>query len=337
MYKYRLAILSIFCFSSLLSASTIAKNFNNEINEDRLIVKTFEQVKTAFAEGESQSVEGTFQFPEDLSTIKSIKMYLEDFCPDKSCDEWDRYANIYVKDVEADVWIEIGRFITAYWVGTEKLEKGLEFDVSDFRSLLTGATELKIFTETWLAKGRTYSLSFEFNYGEPDYLYSKVIPIIQYNESSAAGVPYGNPHDFELTKQVQLTKDIETAHLRTIISGWGHAKPNDEGGRGCSEWCFRTHHILINKEQTYEHYLGPLDCASNPIDNQFTGNWTGDRAGWCPGMIVPVRIDSLDKALFGENFEFTYKFEDWENDNTNGDAFYAISTLLVLKSNKPIK
>ena len=35
--------------------------------------------------------------------------------------------------------------------------------------------------------------------------------------------------------------------------------------------------------------MGPIGCGSNPISNQ-GGNWAPDRAGWCPGMVVPVRI-----------------------------------------------
>lgn len=329
--------LTAFGLSNCSSDDNNKGHLDDARQEGTITINTFDHVKTAFAEGESQSAEGTFNFPEDVHYIESIKMYLEDFCPDKSCDEWDRYANIYAKDKETETWIEIGRFITPYWVGTEKLDRGLEFDVTDFKSLLTGETELKIYTETWLAKGRTYSLSFDFNYGETDYLYSKVVPVIQYNRSSIDGVPYGKSHNFEMSKQVQMPSDIEAAHLRTIISGWGHATPQDFGGRGCAEWCFRTHHILINGEETYEHYLGPLGCADNPINNQNPGNWTGDRAGWCPGMIVPVRKNELNNNLFGNTFEYAYQFEDWTNNNRNGEAYYAISTLLVLKSNKPIK
>lgn len=297
---------------------------------------TFDKVVNGFGDGLSQSVEDTFEFPEDTHQLQSIKMYVQDFCPDKSCDEWDRFANVYVKDKASDTWYEIGRFITPYWVGTEQLERGLEFDVTDFKSLLSGETELKIYTETWNEKGRTYSVDFDFIYGETDYKYSAVMPIIQYNRSSIDGVPYGSDHDLEMNKTIQLPSDIEEAHIRTIISGWGHAMPNDPGGRGCAEWCFRTHHILVNGAPDFEHYLGPLGCADNPIDNQAPGNWTGDRAGWCPGMAVPVRVDELDASFFGEQFDFEYALEEWTNNGGNGEAYYAISTFVVVKSHEPI-
>src|SRR5690606_40064603 len=50
-------------------------------------VETFDKVKVAFADGASQSAEGTFNFPTDIDKIKSVKMYIKDICPNKECDE----------------------------------------------------------------------------------------------------------------------------------------------------------------------------------------------------------------------------------------------------------
>lgn len=307
-------------------------------NETRIInVQTFQNTKVGFGEGLSQSAEGTFTFPSEQENVKSIKVYIKDICPNKTCDEWDRYANLYVKDKTTGVWYEMGRFITPYWVGTEKLERGLEIDVTDFKSLLSGETELKIYTETWLSKGRTYTIDFDVELGTPDYKYYSVAPVIQYNQSSLHGVPYGVSHDKDLTKSILLPSGTEAAQLRTIITGWGHATPYDAGGRPCAEWCYRTHYVWINNVQTFEHELGPLNCASNPINNQAPGNWQPNRAGWCPGMVVPNRIDVLNPELFSNNINFEYKFTDWTNNGQNGDAFYAISTFVIAKSNNPIQ
>ena len=330
----------------LISGVFLIASCNNDDDKNKQVenkvvnIKTFENAKVAFGDGLSQSAEGSFAFPNDTENIKSIKMFIKDICPNQSCDEWDRYANIYVKNKNTGEWYEIGRFITPYWVGTEKLERGLEVDVTDFRSLLSGNTELKIYTETWLSKGRTYTVDFDVEYGKPEYKYSAVVPVIQYNHSSIDGVPYGKTHNFDLDRQIQVPNGIEKAHFRTIISGWGHATPNDAGGRGCAEWCFRTHNIEINGTTTYEHKLESLNCASNPIDNQkygaYEGNWRGNRAGWCPGMIVPVRLDNLANNLIGSTFNFEYVFKDWTNNMNNGEAYYAISTFLVVNSNSPI-
>lgn len=339
--------LSAYLFAGIISCKGIdsttptvedhlSLNALNAPNESTVNIKTFNKVKNAFGDGLSQSAEGTFTLPADVSNVKTIKMFVKNECPNKTCDEWDRYANVYVKDKTSGTWYEIGRFITPYWVGTEKLPRGLEIDVTDFKSLLNGNTELKIYTETWLAKGREYSVDFDFVYGTPDYKYSAVIPVIQYNKSSIDGVPYGKAHSLKLKKNIQLPANTESAYLRTIVSGWGHATPYDAGGRGCAEWCFRTHSVAINNVSTFQHQLGATGCASNPINNQSPGNWSPDRAGWCPGMAVPVRINALSSSLFGNTFSYEYKFQNWTNNGGNGDAFYAISTFVIAKSNSPI-
>jgi len=298
-------------------------------------IKTFENVKVAFGEGLSQSAEGTFDFPANLDDIKTIKMYIKDICPNKECDEWDRYANLYAKDKTTGEWYELGRFINPYWVGNEKLERGYEIDVTDFKSILSGSTELKIYTETWLAKGRKYTVEFDFEKGTPDYKYSTIVPVFQYNKSSIDGVPYGTAFDtnvFDLTKQINIPSGAEVAYLRTIISGWGHATVGN-----CAEWCFRTHNISINGTQTFSHELKGIGCAQNPVNNQAPGNWRPDRAGWCPGMVVPVRFDNIQKSMFGTAFNFEYKFQNWTAEvKDNNNAYYAISTFVVVKSNSPI-
>ena len=301
-------------------------------------VVTFQQSHHAFGEGLSQSQTGTFQFPDDPTQISSIKMYVQLDCP---CNIWDVFANIYVKDQSSDKWLEIGRYITPYGVSTAQLERGIEIDVTDFKSLLTGSVELKSYVETWGADGWLVSIDFDVTTGgEIDYPYYAVEEVLQYNINSLEGIPYGVPNDFDVTKTVTVPVNAEETNLRTIISGWGHATPMDPGGRPCAEWCFRTHDVKINGGAMFQHDMGPLGCASNPIQPQ-QGNWAPDRAGWCPGVAVPNRIDTFENAMAGEAFGFEYSLEPWEADggNTSGQpgAFYAISTFVVVKSNSPIQ
>ena len=160
--------------------------------------------------------------------------------------------------------------------------------------------------------------------------------MIAYDDWSSAGVPYGINHSFDLDKSVTIPSNAESTHLRTVISGWGHATPNDAIGRLCAEWCFRTHNVFINGVNTFQHNLDPLGCASNPVNNQNPGNWQPDRAGWCLGMVVPFRVDDFVGTMAGSTFTFAYDYEDWVNDGLSGDAFYATSTFVVVKSNSPI-
>lgn len=296
----------------------------------------FNQQPLAFGGGFNQSAEQTFTLHPNLNGIAQVKMFLQIDCPSTGCDDWDRFANVKVKDPNTGNWFEIGRYITPYWVGTELLPRGLEFDVTDFKSLLTGTVELRIYIENWTAKADLITVDFDFIEGAPDYPYYAVSEVLAYHTNSIDGVPYGEPHSFDLDKQVSIPANAESTHLRTLISGWGHATPYDAGNRPCAEWCFRTHDVKINGINTFQHNMGPLGCASNPINNQSPGNWTPDRAGWCPGMAVPDRIDSFTTTMAGSTFTFEYDYQDWTNDMQNGNAYYATSTYIVVKSNTAI-
>lgn len=295
---------------------------------------TFNEESLAFGGGYSQSSTQTFTLHSDLSNIAQIKMYVQIDCPNTGCDDWDRFANVKIKDASTGDLYELGRYITPYWTGTQQLARGLVFDVTDFKSLLTGSVELRIYIENWTAKADIITVDFDFIEGTPDYPYYEVAGVLQYNINSIDGVPYGVPHSFDLDKQVSIPANAESTHLRSVISGWGHATGSP--GTNCAEWCFRTHDVKINGTNTFQHEMGGLDCASNPLSNQSPGNWTPDRAGWCPGMEVPTRIDSFSSSMAGNTFTFEYDYEDWTNNMGNGNAFYATSTYVVVKSNTPI-
>jgi hypothetical protein len=164
---------------------------------------------------------------------------------------------------------------------------------------------------------------------------------MQYNKNSLEGVIYGEDQsEFDLDKTISFGDNIQSAHLRTIITGWGHATPADSDGRRCAEWCFRTHDIKINDANRFQHEMKGIGCSANPINNQ-AGNWSPDRAGWCPGMAVPLRLDNFDENLNDKTLKFEYAFQPWVNDlqtsAQNKHAYYAISTFVVLKSDQEIK
>ena len=297
---------------------------------------TFDSERLAFGGGFNQSATQTFALHNDLTNIETIKMYVKLRCPSGGCDEWDVYANVKVTDASSGELYELGRYITPYWNDNSQLTRGFEFDVTDFKSLLTGAAELRIRTECWNAKGYEVTVDFDYIEGTPDYPYYAISRVLAYDDWSSSGVPYGVTSAFDLTRTVTIPANAESTHLRTIISGWGHATPNDAGGRGCAEWCYRTHQIKIDGVNTFSHNLGPIGCASNPVSNQSPGNWTPDRAGWCPGMAVPIRVDEFASNMAGNNFTFEYDYENWTNDGANGDAYYATSTFVVVKSNSAI-
>ena len=298
--------------------------------------QAFQNQALGYGGGFSQSASQMFSLHEDLSEIQQIKMYLQIDCPSTGCDDWDRFANVKVKDQATGNWYEIGRYITPYWVGTQQLQRGLGFDVTDFKSFLKNNVELRIYIENWTTKADIVSIDFDYIVGTPDYENYKVAEVLSLHSNSISGVPYGVTHNLDLEKSIQIPSDSENIQFRTIISGWGHATPYDADGRPCAEWCFRTHDIKINGSNTFQHNLGPIGCSANPINNQNPGNWQPDRAGWCPGMAVPVRMNSLDTSYSGSTVSFEYDFEDWTSDGNGGNAFYAISTYVIVKSNSEI-
>ena len=298
--------------------------------------QAFQNQALGYGGGFSQSASQMFSLHNDLSEIQQIKMYLQIDCPSTGCDDWDRFANVKVKDQATGNWYEIARYITPYWVGTQQLQRGLEFDVTDFKSFLKDNVELRIYIENWTTKADIVSIDFDYIVGTPDYENYEVAEVLSLHSNSISGVPYGVTHNLDLEKSIQIPSDSENIQFRTIISGWGHATPYDADGRPCAEWCFRTHDIKINGSNTFQHNLGPIGCSANPINNQNPGNWQPDRAGWCPGMAVPVRMNSLDTSYSGSTISFEYDFEDWTSDGNGGNAFYAISTYIIVKSNSEI-
>ena len=339
-------------------AQDVKINLTGQGTQLKFNYKTFSQKRLAWGSGYNQSASQNFDLHDDNSNIEAIKMYIRIECPSVGCDSWDRFANILIKNSDTNQWYEMARHITPYGVGNSQLDRGLEVDVTDFKSMLEGNVELKIFVETWeQGTGWVISVEFDFLDGSPDYEFYQISPVIQFNNNSLGGVPYGgekkkingvdvifSPEEikakFDLKKTISFGPNIKSAHFRTIISGWGHATPNDSGGRGCAEWCFRTHKILVDNAEKFSHNMGPLGCASNPIKNQ-GGNWTGNRAGWCPGMIVPVRIDKFNVDLSNDNIDFEYYFVPWVNNfqysGQNPNAYNAISTFIIIKSDQQIE
>lgn len=304
--------------------------------------QTFDNQRIAFGGGFNQTETNTYNLHNDMSNIEQIMMYVELRCPTGGCNAWDVYANIKVKDDASGEFYEIGRYITPYGVDNSQLTRGFEIDVTDFKSLLEGSTELYARIETWGSDGWELSVEFDYVEGTPDYEYYAIADVITYDDWSTSGVPYGVAIDaatWDLTKTISIPANAEATHLRTIISGWGHATPVDSDNRPCAEWCFRTHDVKINGSNMFQHNMEPIGCASNPVQPQ-SGNWTPDRAGWCPGMAVPVRVNQFGSAMNGSTFTFEYDYQDWTADggSTSGTAgaYYATSTFVVVKSSTPI-
>ena len=60
--------------------------------------QAFQNQALGYGGGFSQSASQVFNLHDDLSNIQEIKMYLQIDCPSTGCDDWDRFANVKVKD-----------------------------------------------------------------------------------------------------------------------------------------------------------------------------------------------------------------------------------------------
>jgi len=309
------------------------------VEGDVIDFTTFDKEHLAFGGNNNQSSTKTFTLHDEQRNVKNIKMYIILECPSGGCNAWDVYANIKVKDKSNGELYEIGRFITPYGVDNSAYSNGYEIDVTDFKSLLSGSTELRSRIETWGSDGWNLTVKFKYTLGKPDYEYYAVNDILMYDEWSTSGVPYGTTHTKDLTKTITIPSNSAATSIRTIISGWGHSTPTDSDGRPCAEWCYRAHQIKIAGVDEFNHDMGPIGCSSNPTSNQ-AGNWQPDRAGWCPGMEVPVRTDNFSTSKAGSTFDFEYFYQPWTSDggNTSGNsgAYYATSCFVIVKSNDPI-
>lgn len=316
------------------------KNDNDEPQEPVIHnIKTFQSVRHAYGGAQSQTHEGTFNFPVDPTKVEKIRMFIKLRCPEGGCNAWDVFANIKVWDEDSERWFELGRYITPYGVDNAKRPQGFIVDVTDFKSHLHGDVKLRSFIEVWGGDGWLVTVDFEVTEGNPDYAYYAIENVIDYANHSLHGVPYGEHHDFVLERTLSIPQNAKETWLRTIITGWGHATPLDPGGRGCAEWCFRTHQVAINGNAMFDHEMGALGCGQNPVQPQ-GGNWAPDRAGWCPGIEAPVRTDKFQNPMNGTSFTFNYEFQEWENNfqytGDNPHAYYAITTFVIVKSNEPI-
>jgi hypothetical protein len=334
------ALFILILILGLITASSCKDDASNLSITKTYTIKTFENVRHAFGTGLSQESIDIFTFNTNPTKVKRIRMFIKLRCPDDGCNAWDMFANIKVQDPETEEWFEIGRYITPYGVDNSGAGKGFLIDVTDFKSLLTGEVKLRSFIEVWGSDGWLVSIDFEITEGVPDYKYYAISPLLDYANWSLGGVPYGEEHDFNLEKNVTINSNVQETSIRTIITGWGHATPVDPDGRPCAEWCFRTHQILIDNEPMFYHDMGPNGCDQNLVQPQY-GNWAPDRAGWCPGMEVPVRTNIFENTMAGTIFKYSYELEEWANNfqsnAENKHAYYAITSFVVTKSNVPIE
>lgn len=290
----------------------------------------------------ANTIEQTFDFPDDISMYSQVLMHFHLSCPPGGCDPWDRYANFkVVKDGEK---YEIGRYVTPYandWCDWT-------LDVSAYRDLLQGEVTLESFIDTW-SNGWEISVDFEFIEGVPEYAHTAVLNLwVDYF------LIYGDTLFYSIDLP-ELSANIPANAEQTIlrIMNTGHGQGNTDNA---AEFSFRTHQIHVNGAQEFTQELWKDDCDVNPCSPQ-SGTWQFARAGWCPGQEIPAwEFDVTALVTPGETATFDYVLEPYYNfcspwnpdcDNsvcsdctynggTHTQPHYKIASQLVFYSQTPI-
>lgn len=265
------------------------------LSSAQLTVNTFDEV---LHEG-ANTVQQTFDFPDDISGYDQILMHFHLSCPPGGCDPWDRYANIKV--VDNGTSYEIGRYTTPY------LNSWCDWtlDVSDYRNFLSGEVTLESFIDTW-SNGWEITVDFEFIEGTPDYAYTEVVNLwVDYF------VIYGDTLFYTINLEeldVLIPDNAEMSVLR--IMNTGHGQGNTDNA---AEFSFKTHEIHVNGNLEFTQELWKDDCDANPCSPQ-SGTWEYSRAGWCPGQeVTPWDYDVTSIVTPGTTASFDYVLEPFYN------------------------
>ena len=262
-------------------------------------IVAFDNVHQFFGgSGNYRTIIDTIKFTDTNSDYSEIIMTVALECPTGGCDPWDRKAKISV--MHLNDWFEIGRYVTPYGV-----ECGWSFDVTDYRSLLTGEVPLRSYIDTWVQPGWLVNIQFNFISGVPEYPFTTVRNVWNYDY-----VVYGdttNPVNISSVTQY-IPSDAQNVNLRMTTTG--HGQGNTENA---AEFSLKIHDIFLNGEFSYFHNFWRDDCGSNDCSPQ-NGTWQYNRAGFCPGdKVIPQDFDLLEHVLVGNNVTMDYVLEDYFN------------------------
>lgn len=260
------------------------------------VVTAFNRVDHYFngSEDNFRQVDKAVEFPA-TGSWKTVIMKMELSCPaDQLCDQWDRYANIFlVKNPGAGEEVfELTRYITPFKVGLCTLT-----DVTIFAELLKGTQTLRSFIDTWVGPsspsgyghGWRVSISFIF-YPGPVSSPPQLVNLWPY-----LGPEIGNPANPIAAqvpeKRLTLPPGIKSARLRLI--GTGHGQGNQDN---CGEFCALNEVVTVNG-QAFPVNPWRSDCAQNPLGPKQAGSWRYTRNGFCPGAAVIPNVVDISQAI----------------------------------------
>ena len=261
--------------------------------------------------------------PENLDAYSQVVLHVDLFCPTGGCDPWDQAAKVtLIKEGER---YELARYITPYGQACG----GWSWDLTDFRSLMTGSVTWESFVQVWGASGWLVDMRLEFIEGTPSW--DEVTVHKLWDKDYWV---YGDPGiSYDLDPfTVSLNGNAEQVKIRMTTTGHGQGNTGN-----AAEFMNQTHHVHLDGVQTYAQDLWRNDCADNECANQ-AGTWTGSRFGWCPGQDVQPWVQNLssDEYTPGADITIDYVLEEYTNllntgYNNSGhtEPFYRIHGYLI--------
>jgi hypothetical protein len=264
-----------------------------------------------------------YWMPEDLRTIEAevdfptagewerIDMKIDLTCPeDGDCDNWDRFANVYLVEDAGTVdeeAFELERYITPYNIGMCLLT-----DVTRFAPRLQGTKTVRSFISTWVGPdepvhghGWRITIKFVFHPGDaPEGMPSQILNVWGYSEIEV-GNP-DNPIDGQIAPQtLAIPGGTTQAELRVVVTG--HGQGNHQN---CAEFC-NLNQVVFTDDEFAFYDPWRADCDENPIGPLQSGTWQYPRSGWCPGAyVIPQVFDVTEDVTPGT--DATFHYEVWD-------------------------
>ncbi|HNW97236.1 MAG TPA: peptide-N-glycosidase F-related protein [Bacteroidales bacterium] len=271
----------------------------------------------------------TVYMPESFDNYSKILLEVSLRCPTGGCDPWDQAAQI--KLLKNNTEWELARYITPFGIACGNWE----FDITDFKSLLSGKIQLQSFVQVWGASGWLVDITLKLVQGTPDYKYVKVDKL--WNTDYLV---YGDPAiSYDLTDtSIYIEPNTEKAVIRLTTTGHGQGNTNN-----AAEFMNATHSIKVDGTETFSQNLWKADCSSNSCSNQ-SGTWQYARAGWCPGQDVqPDFFDLQNHFTPGVPISLDYVLQSYTNSLNTGydnsshtEPFLRIHGYLITYSATPL-
>ncbi|MGB0591812.1 MAG: peptide-N-glycosidase F-related protein [Myxococcota bacterium] len=264
--------------------------------------------------------EGTFPLLDADAEVAKVTLDITMACPPGGCDPWDRlgYLNVLhpTGELAADgspivESFELARFITPYDIGPGFGGPGSctwTFDVTPYAAMLRGETTLSLFISTWIGGDQGWSVTARLNYTLGQ---EALKPISVQNLWTHNNLIYGDPNhptaDNLPDREVIVPEGAVAAVVRMTTTGHGQGNTDN-----AAEFAVKTHTLTVDGVD-HPWTLWRDDCASNTCGPQ-GGNWTPNRAGWCPGDGAwPHDLIVSTPLVPGSTLTVGYGIEDYEN------------------------